>query len=271
MSTCPVCTAEQPEGLLCHSCTTVLEKVLAEIPWLVGELTTTISKQAKIGIQSGKGAPAHERNPINYGALTVADELGNTLTTWARDIGMAGNITGSATSAAARYLLGHIADVRKHTAVSEMVDEITDASHRARQMVDRPADKQFVGPCLAETPDDDGRAITCLDDIWAATDAHEATCRTCGITHDVAERRLWMLREAEDRLFTVREAAQLIGSYGQFIVSESTVRGYVKRGWIIYHGKVEGSSVIRLGDLLDIIKDPDRRKAGRKLRTVQAA
>lgn len=272
---CPVCFQPQMQGLLDDACTTRLEQVLGEVPWLVEQLTITISKQAKIGAQASGSAPARERNPINYGALIVADELQNTLTTWARDVcdeGCVSTIDGQRTTDTCAYdLLGHIPQIRKHPAVGELVDEIHDAINRTRQIIDRPADRQFVGPCMAPTPDDEGREVTCLADIWAHPNAATATCKTCGITHDVAERRMWMLREADDRLFTVREAAQLIGSHGAIRVSESTIRGYIKREWIAYHGKINGSSVIRLGDLLDVLNDTSRRKAGQKLQAIAAA
>jgi hypothetical protein len=267
MSTCPVCTAPQPEGLLCHNDTTRLEVALGQVPWLVEQLAVTISKQAKIGAGASGSAPARERNPLNFGALTIADELGDVLHAWAVEVGG----RGSSIMAAQRDLLRNIPNARKHPKVGDLLDEVTDAVHRAIQAVDRPADRQFVGPCLAPTPDDQGRDVTCLADIWAKPAASTATCRTCGITHDVAERRMWMLREADDRLFTVREAAQLIGSHGDLRVSESTIRGYVHAGKLAYHGKVSGQSVVRLGDLLDVVNDHSRKKSGQKLRAVSAA
>jgi hypothetical protein len=63
-------------------------------------------------------------------------------------------------------LLGHIPEIRRHPAVVELVDEISDAIHQARRAVDRPADRVYLGQCM-ETPDEEGRPVTCLEDIYA--------------------------------------------------------------------------------------------------------
>jgi hypothetical protein len=104
-----------------------------------------------------------------------------------------------------------------------------------------------------ETPDEDGRQVTCLAEIYASPTAHHAACKVCGASHEVAERRQDLLDRAKDMLFTVQEAAQMVGSYGALSIGESTIRGYVSSGQISYHGKVAGSSVIRLGDLMKVI------------------
>lgn len=250
-STCPVCTADQPEGLLCHNDTTKLEQALAEVPWLVDQLAITISKQAKIGVQASGSAPARERNPINYGALTVADELGNTLTTWTRDIGgQHGSINYSA-----RYLLNNVPAIRKHPAVEELVDEIHDAIKRAHRCVDRPADRIFLGPCNGETPDNEGRLITCLEDLYCRPDAHEARCRTCGSEHDVDARRTWLLGEAADRIVTAREAAQLIGTVGHIDVNATRIRNWLNRKQLPTRPGPTEEKHFRLGDLLILLAE----------------
>lgn len=250
---CPVCGAQQSESLLCHSCTTALERELGDVAAIVGELQVTISKQARIGGGGGKGGPARERTPVNWGAVAVADDLGNTLTTWARDVaedvGFLAAHSSSPAKAAARILLNHVPLIRRHPAVVELVDEISDAIRQARQAVDRPADRIFVGPCLAENPDDEGRQVTCLEDLYARPQASEVRCKVCGTDHPVAERRSWLLEQARDRLFTVREAAQMMGDVGGIKVTEASIRGYVHRGRIVYHT----GTMIRLGDLLTVV------------------
>lgn len=262
MSTCPVCTAEQPEGLLCHNDTTRLEQVLAEVPWLVEQLTITISKQAKIGGQAGKGAPARERNPINYGALIVADELGNTLTTWARDIGYVDTrVHQQSTKDANAYLLSNIALIRRHPAVEELLDEILDATSRARRAVDKPADRVFLGPCNGETPDDQGRMVTCLDDLYCRPNSTWATCRTCGSEHDVNERRTWLLDQAADRIVTPREAAHLIGNVGHIDVNATRIRNWINRKQLPTRLGPTDEKHFRLGDLLILLAEKQEKAA----------
>ena len=252
-SACPVCTAEQPEGLCCHDCTSRLERNLSEVRGIVDELAVTISKQARIG-QAGKPGPARERSPVNWGASAVADNLGNVLTTWAHEIvsNPCGRWMHQPAQDGAHILLGNINLVRRHPAVAELVDEIADALSQARKVIDRPADRQYLGQCMAPTPDVQGRDITCLADVWARQHAHAATCSACGITHDVAERRAWLLLQASDMLVTAKEASRYIGEVGHIRVTEASIRGLIHRERIAYR---PGTKTLRLGDLLDVLTD----------------
>lgn len=259
MKCCPVCLAEQGEGLLCHSCTTATERDLGDVAAIVAELDVSLSKMARIGTPS-KGGLARERMPYNQGASIAAGALENTLTTWVRDLTTdqwRPGIGHNASTAAAAHMLMLIPEIRRHPAVDELVDQVADAVRQARHAVDRPADRQFVGPCLAETPDDEDRQVTCLEDLYARHGASEVTCKVCGTEHPVAERRAWLLEQARDRLFTVQEAAQMMGDVGRIRVTEASIRGYLHRQRIAYHtGKM-----IRLGDLLAVVLDDSERKS----------
>lgn len=261
---CPICDNPQDQGLACHACTTLLERELASVRDLMAELDTSISKQARIGVAGSPGL-ARERTPVNLGAMAAADDLTNTLTTWARDVsGAAGWVwVGIRTTPAAQSaatLLALIDPIRRHPAVAEMVDEIHDAIRTARRAIDRPADRIYLGQCLMVTPDDEGRDVTCLADIYAKPNAQTVTCRTCGISAEVRERRAWLLGQARDRLFTVKEAAQMIGQVGKITVSEDRIRGYLRRGRLAYHPIGDKTRGIRLGDLLTIVIDDSEKR-----------
>jgi hypothetical protein len=260
-ATCPVCDRPQDAGLLCSACCDALERDLGDVKAIVTDLEISLSKQARIGTP-GPGGLARERTPMNVGAMQATDDLTNTLTTWARDV--VGEISGTPAKrpavVAAWALLSEIPAIRRHPAVVELVDEITDAIRQARRAVDRPADRVFVGPCLATHPDDDGRMVTCLEDLYARPNAATVKCRVCGSEHDVNERRIWLLEQARDRLFTVKEAAQMVGSVGHITVTEASIRGYIHRDRLAYHpiGKGKG---IRLGDLLTVLLNESERRS----------
>ncbi len=264
-ATCPVCQCQQAEGLLCHEDTSRLERELGDVAGIVAELDVTLSKQARIG-NAGPSGLARERTPINVGAMAVADELQNTLTTWARDVCGERTLLGppgvySLTVACAWYLLRHIDAIRRHPAVAELVDEVTDAIAQARRAVDRPADRQYLGQCLVETPDDQGRGVTCLAELYAKKGAAETTCRTCGITHDVAERRIWLMEKASDMLVTAKEASSYLGEVGGITVTQASIRGLLHRGVRLqYHAPVDAKR-FRLGDLLQALVDESERKS----------
>jgi hypothetical protein len=258
-ATCPICDAPQVHGLTCHACTTRLEQEIGDVPAIVNELDVTLSRQARIGAGGKAGSPAHERWAYSPGASAALDDLTNTLTTWARDLDPTADGKGHPASVAARVLLSRINDVRAHDAAAELDDEIREAIRQARRAVDRPADRQFVGPCLH-----DEAGVVCEQDLYAQPGAEFVRCKVCGTDHDVADRRVWLLGQAGDMLFTVREAAQMVGSFGGRNVAESTIRGYVSKGLLGYHGKLRGSSAIKLAELLTVIVSEAAKPKGRR-------
>jgi hypothetical protein len=142
------------------------------------------------------------------------------------------------------------------------VDEISDAIRQARHAVDRPADRVYFGACYSETPDDDGRLITCVEEIWASPAATEVTCRVCSVEWSIAERRAWLLKRAEDMLVTVAYASTYLGEIGRITVTQDRIRGYIRREKIAYRAPVEARR-FRLGDLLAVVLD-ESEKAERK-------
>lgn len=273
MTTCPAdCGAESPDGLLCARCTTALERELGDVPAIVADLDVTISRQARIG-SGGKGGLASERTPVHLGAIEAADVLTNTLTTWAREINpecagvwqlLAGRgLAKTPADAAARALLACIAPIRRHPAAAELCDEVTDAIRQARRAVDRPADRVYLGICHYIEAE-----VECLEEVYASPGASEARCKVCGITHEVAERRAWLLGRAEDTICTVREAAQMLGEIGHIPVTEQRIRRYIERKRIPLHRIPDNRSkditkmadALRLGDLTAVVLEDEAKR-----------
>lgn len=267
---CPICDAPQDQGLACHSCTSRLERELSEVAAIVAELDISLSKQARIG-SSGEGKQGkgwqREKVPIDVGAMQAADNLGNVLTTWARDLLETENgrwttplmVSRTPAVTSSRALLVMIPTIRRHPAVVELVDEITDAIGQARRAVDRPADRVYLGQCMVPTPDEDGREVTCLAELYARPNASEVTCKVCGAEHEVGEHRAWLLQRAADMIVTVREASLYLGEVGGIKVSQASIRGYLHRGKLAYRPGVTNG--IRLGDLLEVVLDEGERKS----------
>lgn len=294
-STCPVCGAEQTQGLLCHADTSRLERNLAAVAAIIEDLDISLSKQARIGML-GRSGLARERMPINLGAIDSRWVLTNVLTSWATDVSggnwqprRADTLTYRNPHSqqhgplcpdcrhpscaamrmynfrpalpverqAAAYLLNSIPRIRRHPAVDKLVDEITDAVHQARRTVDRPADLTYLGQCYMETPDPDGRMVTCLNEIYGAPSATQVQCKVCGTEHPVAERRHLLLRRAENIVMSVKDASLLVGEIGGIKVSQASIRGYLHRGKIAYRPEVPNG--IRLGDLLAVVLDQGER------------
>lgn len=260
-ATCPACAAPQDAGLLCHSCTSLLERDLGDVASIVADLDIALSKQARIG-NAGGGGLARERSPISIGAMQAADTLTNVLTTWARDVCGGRRWLAHANLpavAGANYLLAEIPAIRRHPAVDELADQIHDAISQARRAVDRPADRIYLGQCEFEQDVEGGGTVTCYEELYASPGASEVRCRVCGITHPVHERRAWLMTRAEDMLFTPREASEMLGEIGHINVSQASIRGYIHRGKIAFRAPIEAKR-FRLGDLLAVIMDDSERK-----------
>jgi hypothetical protein len=275
---------------------------LGDVASIVADLDVTLSRQAKIGSagKSGKGW-AREKLPIGVGAVDPRWVLANVLTTWARDVSgdkwrpvdfrtvahrnpnartvgpfhavclhescaamrlVVTNPAPPQAVQAAGYLLGTIPAIRRHPAVVELVDEIEDSIRLARRTGDRPSDRVYFGACYSETPDEDGRLITCVEEIWASPAATEVTCRVCATEWEIAERRAWLLKRAEDMLVTVPQASEYIGEIGHIKVTQASIRGYLHRKRLAYRAPVDAKR-FRLGDLLTVLLD-ESEKAERR-------
>lgn len=228
---CPSCGCSQPDGLLCHDCTAAIETMLAVAPQLVDQLNLAVAKQARLITtgKAGKGS-VHERSPINWNAVDARDQLLVELAIWGDDIPA----------------------IRRHPQAAEIVSGIGKAVKNAYRAIDRLADRQYLGQCLA-TEDD----AVCHAEVWVHAGAHQVTCTQCETVHDVPKRRASLLEQAADMLVTVREASSYIGEVGRIRVTEASIRGYLHRGRIGYRS----GTMIRLGDLLAVVLDESERKS----------
>jgi hypothetical protein len=232
MSTpCPSCGCATPDGTLCATDTAALRTMLDAVPQLVEQLDVAVAKQAKVasGGKAGKGS-AHERSPLNWNAVAVRDALIHQAGIWGDDI----------------------AEIRRSPWAGRAVSGIGRAVKDAYRAIDRMQERQYLGICYYE---EDG--LTCHAEIWARPGAHQVTCTQCGITHEVTERRVWLLEQARDMLFTVKEASVLVGEVAGIAVTEASIRGYVHRKRLAYR---PGGTRIRLGDLLTVVVDDSERR-----------
>jgi hypothetical protein len=251
---CPVCSAMQAQALMCHSCTSLIERELATVRALMTDLDVSASKQAHIGNSGGNSAPAHERNPVNWTAAEAADHLGNTLTTWARDVAPNAPDPRPVTKpgpalAAVQILFMHIDAIRRHPAARELLEQITDAIKQARHAIDRPQQRTYLGQCLVDD---------CTAELYARPTARDTTCPDCGATHPVAERRAWLLDRASNTIVTVRDASTFIGEVAGIRITQAAIRGYLHRGRITYRPGITNG--MRIGDLLDLVLNDSRPK-----------
>jgi hypothetical protein len=235
---------------------------------LVDNLHVAMAKQARInsGTQTkprprpkvaeqedGSHKLAHERLPINLGAAAALADLESYLGTWAMDVTderwwpAPGEFTAVS---AADALLEHIPEIRRHGAVTDLIEEISKVIDKGRKIIDRPQDLRYVGPCLAPT-----EQSPCSNDLYAAPGTKDVRCDKCGTKHEVADRPRELLEQSEDYIVTVREASQYIGYFGGTAVNQKTIRTWIDRKLLATRPGPTEERHIRLGDLYALLAD----------------
>lgn len=72
---CPVCVGKQPQGQLCHACTTKLETDLREMTWLHSELNTSLMRLDRHGSRSFGGKTTEQPLPFSVEASDALRSL----------------------------------------------------------------------------------------------------------------------------------------------------------------------------------------------------
>lgn len=158
---------------------------------------------------------------------------------------------------AAAFLLTQLDWIRKHADAVAYVGELSAAAATLVRCVDRPPNTAYAGPCWEKL--DDGR---CDFELYALEDAATAECGGCGATHVLADRRKWLRGEAQDALAIAAMLAAGLSSLDMPVTS-SMIRNYAARGRIVAHGHDPvGRPLYRVGDVVDVLLDHARRKAG---------
>jgi hypothetical protein len=179
VSTC-ACGRPVTDATCCQGCANRFAVDLGDVPWLVGQLTLTITRQAVLDQRNG---PRSAETPVAFHlkASDVLDRLTGTLTSWVRLVseerGHGRKLPAPGPSSLAGWLLAEVEWIRHHDAGAEAFDEIGDRVRDARHVVDTPRNRATfpVCPCpetdcpgevRAYIPraDDDRPHLTCTAD-----------------------------------------------------------------------------------------------------------
>lgn len=254
---------------LCVTCTAELKKALLGCPDLLDDLLTTLAKQDRLGTAGGKrGKGSEQPLPVR---LDIPDEiwtLGNTLTTWARDVAETAGLQVDASHLARRrpptaldslrfaatWMADHIGQLRRLAAADQAHDEISYAINSANAACSAPPLRVFVGSCNK-----------CEADLYGWPDHRAVKCGRCDTEYrDMAER--W-----NRALFRLRgypaTAALIAGSIGELydvLVSRKLINSWHHRGTLakVDHDPDTGDPRFRIGEVLDRASKSRPRKAG---------
>lgn len=239
MSTCQMQTCERPtrdDAFVCDDCLDSFARRLGDVPWIVEELDTTISKQR--GASQG-GTPSSETAlPYNAEASQRAGLLRHELAVLVRFCDEEGVRSSDPRSgqpedtvvAMSRWLLWRVDGLAFNDMAAEFIDSTKAAIHKCRQIIDLPPDRAYAGPC----PE-------CSRDLYHRPGAAEVTCHGCGQRWDVGEVSAWMQQRITehmtDRLVTAREGATLLSRFG-IETAQRTIDKWHERGLIAEAGHV---------------------------------
>jgi len=276
---------------LCDRCKTTLAIAIANIAAYYTDLETVQTKRTRYGTQGATKGGIGKAQPLPIDTR-FADTTGrgtqvrwdawNTLVAWCRTVmedqpqiaGAVCQLTADTgclhvscatirrrrwpannVPAMCRYLDRQFRWIVLERWAPDILDQLTNLENRLAKLIDRPADKWYAGKC--SVPDEEG--ADCPTELYAQVDRGWIDCPTCGIRHDVAERRDALLREAKDYLVTATEAAGALIAWTDYDGSEDKlvdrIRKWRDRRQITSHGHVEqygkNRDLYRLGDIQD--------------------
>lgn len=203
MAECSSCSRPAPDAVICPSCTGQAAALLRQVPWLVEQLTVTLTRQARMGDRNG---PRSTETPVYFDQRASVDleTFRLDLARWATAVAEHRGITVDADSTPAglsRWLLRWNGAAAQHPDAGDYLTELTAMIRAAERTIDRAPDMRCLGPC-----DVDG----CVAWLYVPVHADIAYCPSpdCDAQYRVEDRRAWLLEQTVDRLMTAAEIAQ---------------------------------------------------------------
>jgi hypothetical protein len=172
--------------------------------------------------------------------------------------------------AAAGWLLYRHNRVRQLDQADQAHDQIIGVVHQAEWAVDRPADREYAGPCDPE----------CGGDVYGRPGNAFARCNTCSAEYPAAARRDWLLKASSDYLVTAAEASRALPDLLGRPLNVKTIRTWHNTGRLVMRGRdrdpdeldvgqaheddQRGAPLHRLGDIVELAVTTATRERGPK-------
>ena len=294
-TTTPVCPIDgkpiHDNAYICAGCGQTLTKALKHIADLHSELDVTLTKQSRVGSTNGPAQPpevdpdpqpknvilwgvAVQALPFHIGASSVAHDVANAISTWARVIleerGMdlplipeppigpictpteckhqsciviRWHVKDSEMTHAAKFIAEYVWWLRRRPEAPEAYSDLVAIASQLERIIDNPPTLKYAGPCNI-----------CRKDLYVREGAGTVECRPCGMTYDMDGRREWLLECAEDRLERASLIAQAVTDLGSPI-SADRIRKWAQRGQLLPHATDRLSRPLyRVGDVTDLLR-----------------
>jgi hypothetical protein len=249
VSDCQCGTPTRDDAYVCDGCLNDLTRVLAETPWLVGELETTIAGSKGIDYSALGGSPSSETpSPVNVPALEARRAYHHALAMCVRFCGEEGVRHQAPTNrqpvdsleSMSRWLMWRVDGLAFNDMAYEFVSEITDTARACKRAIDRKPERRYSGPC------------ECGRDLYHKPGATDVKCRECDRVYDVAELYAWMRKGVMGRLVTAREGSTLLGRF-DLPTAASTIDKWHERKRVVGHGEnAQKRRLYLIDDLFDL-------------------
>ncbi|MCW2785226.1 MAG: hypothetical protein JWP74_1743 [Marmoricola sp.] len=255
------CTCGKPtrdNAYVCETCLSELARALGEIPWTVEQLDISLQKARGVDYTTMGGSASSESPlPVSFPAFEALTNLRQVIVMWVRFCDEEAIRHQSPTTAfpkdtlvsMSRWLMWRIDGLALNDLGGDAVSEITRAVGRARQVIDRPAEKVYAGPC------------ECGRDLYAKPKAKMTKCKGCEREYDVEEMRDWMRTAVTGRLVTAREGSTLLGRF-DLPTAQKTIDSWHDRKRILDHGcNPTGARLYLIDDLIGLAANDGRMSA----------
>jgi uncharacterized Zn finger protein (UPF0148 family) len=287
--TCTSCGRAVHQGTtLCARCVKTLDHALVNVAAHYDDLDTlrtkrtryatggttrgSIGKTRPIGVDLRFVTPSDVDGDREGQGTALVDDVRTTITHWTkRALATWPDLTPPADHlpACCHFLGGYLTAIAGQPWANDLLEDVLRLEVLLARMVDRPADRWYAGKCWV--PDHNG--VDCQQELYATEDSGTITCPTCGVQHDVAERREVLLTEAREVHVTATEAAGALIAWTDYDGSEAKLVDLIRR-WRD-RDKLEVQDVTsllgkdrhlyRLGDIQELLVQHAQRAQTRRL------
>lgn len=227
---------------------------LADLPWLMQELQTTITRQAHFTTPTG--SHTHTKTPplpYHLAAAQTYAASARTIRSWSRHWAHTwDHTTPPDTWAGIRDQLTRLADQLTRTPDGTQCIIDTLAAIRAiPPVIDRPPERIYAGPCP-----------TCRLDLTAQPGAHAVTCPDCETVVDVDQQVAAMWEALQEAVLPAPDAAYAASVLSGHDVTLDLLRKWRERGRILDRGVGQwGQRLYLVGDVVRVARDWGRKGA----------
>jgi hypothetical protein len=254
---------------VCRACTGRLRGLLTDLPGLMADLDIALTQQARFSARVGSRA-TEARLPIGLPASDAAFVARTTILANVEWItAVRGHGIPQTWAMIATYLVEATPWLSRHPDGPQVVDELTAAVVNARRVIDRPADRTYLGRCGAlveiditayADPAPVAVAVDCPHELYAPVDRPDIDCPRCGTAWNVRARQDTLLAQLREHVLPAVDVARAVDGLGTPITPE-VIRQWKRRGVLTPAADEQGRPradergrpLYRVGDVLDVV------------------